>query len=100
MSGSLRKRSPQYRAEIAEKALAIGGEKALAVGDLEGYNNLWVEWLEASGVHNARRFALQAVPPPEEQGQGAAPEAAPPVAPEIMAIENGEPVLGNPQGAV
>jgi hypothetical protein len=100
-TGSMRKRTPQYRVEVAEKALGIGGEKALAIGDLEGYNKLWVEWLKASGVPDADSYALQAVPPPEEQGQGQGQpqEPQPPAAPEIMAIENGEPVLGNPQGA-
>jgi len=100
-AGSMRKRTPQYRAEVAEKALGIGGERALMVGDLKTYNALWMEWLSASGVPNPERFQLTATPPPEALGQKPqkSEAAPPPAAPEIMAVENGQPVMGNPQGA-
>jgi len=98
-AGSMRKKTPQYRAEVSEKAFMTLGPNALNTGNLPLYNALTVEWLAGMGVPNPERFILQELPPPEaEEPQGQ--EAPPPVAPEVMAIENGEPVLGNPEGAV
>jgi hypothetical protein len=82
-AGSMRKRTPQYRAEFAEKMLMVVGDKALAIGDLEGYNQVQAEWLNANGIPDAERYNLQAVPPPENQG-GGGQEAPAPVAPEIQ----------------
>jgi hypothetical protein len=98
-AGSMRKRTPQYRAEIAEKALMIGGQAAMGVGDLELYNKLWLEWLEANGVPNAERFILQALPPPEAQQGGQEQEPEPPQAPEVQEIVDGQPVIATPGGA-
>lgn len=99
-AGSMRKRTPQYRVEISEKALGILGQNMLAVGDLEGYNALVREWLTANGVHNPERFLLKAVPPPEEKGQQPQQEEAPPVAPEVLEVADGQPIVGAPEGVL
>jgi hypothetical protein len=101
-AGSMRKRTPQFRAEFAEKALSIVGEKALLVGDLETYNRLQAEWFAANGDPNPGSYALSAPPPPETLGASPPPPPGPPEppqAPEIMAVQDGQPIIGDPGGA-
>lgn len=98
--GSMRKRTPQYRADVAAQRLDRMAPLYLSVGDLPGFNRAFVEWEKANGTPEPEQFALASQPPPEafmpKGGQQGQPqeEPQPPAAPEVMAVEGGEPVLG------
>ncbi len=97
-AGSMRKRTPQFKAEIAQKRMETMGPMYLSIGDLEGFNTALMEVERAVGTPNPERFKLQQVPPPEMLGAKPAEQGAagPPAAPEVMSVEGGEPVMGMP----
>ena len=101
--GSMRKRTPQYRSDVAAQRLDRMAPLYLSVGDLEGFNRAFIEWEKANGTPEPEQFALTSQPPPEafmpnggQQGQQGQPqeEPQPPALPEVMAVEDGEPVMG------
>jgi hypothetical protein len=100
-AGSMRKRTPQYRAEFAGMRLERLGPIYLSVGDLDSYNATLREWLVANGEPNPEKFFVKVQPPPEaymqNPQQGQQQQNAPVAAPEVMAVEGGEPVIGSPE---
>ncbi|MHC4644219.1 MAG: hypothetical protein ACYTBJ_01860 [Planctomycetota bacterium] len=100
--GSMRKRTPQFRADVAAQRLDRMAPLYLSIGDLEGFNRAFMEWEKANGTPEPEQFTLAAQPPPEafmpnggQQGQPPE-EPQPPTAPEVMAVQDGQPVLGLP----
>jgi hypothetical protein len=100
-AGSMRKRTPQYRAEVAEMRLNRLLPLAASIGDLDTVNRMLAEWEDANGNPHPERFALTAVPPPEAMGQSGQQPQQPqePVAPEVMSVEDGQAVMGTPEVA-
>jgi hypothetical protein len=95
ISGSMRKRTPQYRADVAGEALERFGEIWIQTQNIEALNQQMLEWYRAQGVPNPQRFMLKALPPPPQEEQ---PEPQPPAAPEVSEIRGGEPIMGGPIG--
>lgn len=86
IAGSMRRLTPQRRAEIASEALERFGEVWINTQNLDALNQQIQEWYVANGVPNPQRFLLKA-PPPTEAAQ-------PPGPPEVTEIRGGEPVMG------
>jgi hypothetical protein len=91
-SGSMQRLTPEMRAARAAEILDRLGPTALSTQDFRAFNELAQEYLVSQGVPQPERFVIQPPPPPPPS----TPEE--PVAPEVMSIQGGEPVMGYPQG--
>jgi hypothetical protein len=95
VAGSMQKRTPKRRADIAAERLERFGELWLNTRNLEALNQAIIEWEAANGNPTPDRFVIPALPPPPPEAQEEEKMPA-----EVMAIQGGQPVFGTPGAAM
>jgi len=90
VAGSMRKKTPQFQLEVAEKLLGRLAPVHMEVGNLEGVNFLIKGYVEALGVSEVQRYLLPGLPPAATAGEGGPETGGPAGAP------TGGPAGGGP----